>query len=137
MRFDFKVYATCQGSFFTLLHAIQWHHTSKEMGFKSRSCFAKYVIIYGKVHTFYFWLNKGSMFDGPFPFFNKDLTWSQRSQEGSSECPKKECFKINHLRPSCPVSSQKGSRRAMPKTLMQDRIVSLPVGRRSPDFQVK
>jgi hypothetical protein len=97
----------------------------------------QYVIIYGKVHTFYFWLNKGSMFDGPFPFFNKDLTWSQRSQEGSSECPKKECFKINHLRPSCPVSSQKGSRRAMPKTLMQDRIVSLPVGRRSPDFQVK
>jgi hypothetical protein len=76
------------------------------------------------------------MFEGAFPFFNKDLTWSQRSLEGSSECPKKECLKINHLRPSCPVSSQKGSRRAMPNTLMQDRIVSLAVGWRRPDFQI-
>jgi hypothetical protein len=71
----------------------------------------QYVMIYGKVHTFYFWLHKGSKFDGSFPFFNKELTWSQRGQEGANECPKIECLKINHFKPNCPVSSKKWSRR--------------------------
>ena len=52
MRFDFKVYATCQGSFFTLLHAIQWHHTSKEMGFKSRICLVRSKVFFPNQSSF-------------------------------------------------------------------------------------